>query len=446
MTGQTPSIAERLCKADSPNSLLDWENKPGYYVTTCRVSASDVPSLIDIAFKWCDPNWPGNDLEEGVDRQEYELLPVAAWRALADLKSSESVEPLVDMLCKLDPDLDDWTVDELPHVFGKIGKPAIGAMACLARDANKPESIRSIAAESLQRVAEYDEAARAEVISTLHELIGNVVPDHINFNTAVLCGLVDLSAAEAAEAIERAFANDCLDVGMLGDWEDVRRELGVQGLGLQMPKHPHNSMEQFRRRVGIGIFSDRPMLADGEPAPEDEQAYYKRAWDLFSKSDEATQVVNRCDDLGWFRSLLDFGLNYCGEIVDEMSVSTIQEFVFDYVPRKVSTEPQEAASIIFELEMFWQYLDRVFELPEAKPIIKWLKTDGIAAELQADMSDPANFGMAKSIFMSGKKRRLRHDIGGGFGRIHHGVQRVAAVKHHVRTSDARFRKSESGPQ
>jgi hypothetical protein len=176
----------------------------------------------------------------------------------------------------------------------------------------------------------------------------------------------------------------------------------VKGLGLEMPKHPHNSIEQFRRRMGIGIFSDQPIFKDGECIPHAEQAYYQQARDLFSKSSEAKQVVDGFGDLGWFQMFLEFGLNYRGEIIDEMTLGGVDDFVFEYIPRKVSTEPEQAASIVLELTMFWEYLDRVYELPEAKAIIEWLKSDGMVARLEAELSDTANFGMAKSMFMSGK--------------------------------------------
>jgi hypothetical protein len=219
----------------------------------------------------------------------------------------------------------------------------------------------------------------------------------------LLDGLVELRAFEAAEDIERAFANDCLDVGMIGDWETVRRKLGVQGLGLEMPKHPHNSIEQFRKRMGIGIFSDQPIFDhQGERDPDVEQAYYERAWDLFSKSSEAEQVVDRFGDLGWFQMFLEFALDYLGEIIDEVTIGGVEDFVFMYIPRKVSTEPEQSASIILELTKFWEYVDRVFGLPAAKSIIEWLKTDGMVTRLKAQLSNPTNYGMAKSIVMAGK--------------------------------------------
>jgi len=85
-----------------------------------------------------------------------------------------------------------------------------------------------------------------------------------------------------------------------------------------------------------------------------------------------------------------------------MTLGSVREFVFDYVPRKVSSGPDAAASIVFELAMFWKYLDRVYKLPEAKSIVEWLEADGLVDELEAEMSDSSNFGMAKSMVMSGK--------------------------------------------
>jgi hypothetical protein len=41
---------------------------------------------------------------------------------------------------------------------------------------------------------------------------------------------------------------------------------------------------------------------------------------------------------------------FAGEMVDEMTLGSVTEFVLDYVPRKVSTQP-DAAAIIYELAM-----------------------------------------------------------------------------------------------
>jgi hypothetical protein len=255
MTSQAATIAKRLCAAESPCNFHDWEGQDGYYITTCRASIEDVPHLIVIARKWSDPDWPSSQdgLDIDLDDDGIDFLPVTAWRTLADLKSCAAVEPLVDMLCELDDEHDDWASTELPHVFGKIGEPSMEAMVRLANDANKQDFVRSIAVRSLHCVAEYHAETRDQIIAWLTEIMVSATKSNIEFNSVLLVELVELQAVEAAEPIERAFASDCLDIGTMGNWEVVRQELGVKGLGLDMPEHPHNSIERLRGRMGTGI-------------------------------------------------------------------------------------------------------------------------------------------------------------------------------------------------
>ncbi len=403
MTGQGVSLVERLCEAKSPLELVDWEGRDGYYVAACRVSVADVPGLIEIARKWDDLDWPREADPPDIDQEDAELLPVTAWRTLADLKADAAVEPLIDMLRESDDEFDDWVSDELPHVFGKIGESAVQGLTRLASDAREQDFVRSIAARGLRAVADYHTSTRDRIVACLTELMAATTEGHLEFNTMLLVDLVELRAIEAAESIERAFAGDLVDVGMLGDWEVVRGKLGVEGLGLKMPAHPHNSIERLRTQMGIGIFSDRPIFARDEIDHDAEEGYYERAHDAFSKSTEAQRVVDRCGGLGWYRMLLEFGLNDLGETVDAMTLGSVTEFVLDYIPRKVSTQPDAADAIVCELAMFWEYLNRVYELPEAKLIIEWLSAEGMVARLKTELSDTSNYGMAKSMVMLGNK-------------------------------------------
>jgi len=403
MPSQETSLFERLSQAENPYDLKDWEGRDGYYVAACRISAEDVPGLIDMARKWSDPNW----LDEVDDSQlvlinEAELLPVTAWRSLADLKADAAVEPLVDVLCASEDEFDDWLSEELPHVFGKIGPSAMDPLMRVAADGGKPDHVRSVAVRGLGRVAHYHPDTRDRIVAGLTELMTAAADGQLEFNNALLVELVELQAVEGAEAIERAFAGNLLDVAMIGTWEVVRRTLGVEGLGLTMPENPHNSIERLRRRMGLGIFSDRPLFTSDGIDDDAAQKYFEQADVVFSRSSEAQKVVERHGDLGWFRMFLEFGVNR-GETVDEMTLGSVSEFVLDYMPRKVSTEADSAASIVFELEMFWQYLDRVYSLPQAKPIVEWLQSEGLVAQLKQELSDPSNFGIAKSFFMAGTK-------------------------------------------
>ncbi|MEX2188592.1 MAG: hypothetical protein WD875_17420, partial [Pirellulales bacterium] len=55
------SLVERLRAAPSPRDVQDWIGRDGYYVAACRVSADDVPRLVDIARRWTD--WDRPDID-----------------------------------------------------------------------------------------------------------------------------------------------------------------------------------------------------------------------------------------------------------------------------------------------------------------------------------------------------------------------------------------------
>ena len=402
MTAKQKTLVNRLLKAPAPSVTEFFE--PGdnpYDAARLGISNDEIPGLIEIARQWTNADGLSG-LGPDVDSEAAGLLPVTAWRVLGSLKAAAAVGPLIEILCETDEEADDWAPEVLPDVFGEIGEASLDPLMQIVTDQARPELIRSTAARGLGCLAESHPHMRGRVVERLTKVMANADGDHIEFNSMLLDTLVALKATEAAEPIERAFAANYLDVGVCGDWECVRKDLGVNGLGLTMPEHPYNSIEEFRIGLGIGVFSDRRVFdEDGECDPDAEEEYYERAEEAFSSSSEGEQVVRRYGSLGWYQSLLEFGIAYRGEIVDEMTSFSVQEFIQDHVPRKVTTAPKSAGAIIGELIAFWEFLDRVHELPAARSILEWLKTDGRVADLEADLSDSSNFGMAKSLFTMG---------------------------------------------
>ena len=81
------------------------------------------------------------------------------------------------------------------------------------------------------------QAILEKVVDVITACLADFVPDQYEFNAFVVSYLLDLDAKESAETIERAFAADCIDMWICGDWHDVRAELGVDGIGL-VPERP----------------------------------------------------------------------------------------------------------------------------------------------------------------------------------------------------------------
>lgn len=397
MTTETPLI-ERLLKVKSPRDCLDW--KDGYYVASCQVSHDDVPALLEIAAKWSESEWMPETNDDTVSQEVCELLPVTAWRALGDLQATDTVQPLLEMLEKIDG-FDDWSHDELPELFGKFGEPAIEPLRTAAQNADKPPHVRTLAVTGLRYVAELHPSLRGRIVGLLTELMSNARDGQLSFNTALMAELLDLKAVEAAEAIERAFARNLVDVCWAGPWETVREELGVPGLGLPMPEDPCNSLTEWRASLASGELGKRLGLSSDDLDDDSGAAYRDHILATFEESSEAREFADRHGQLQWAASLLYFGEFQHGINPQELTLEDVREYILDYMPRKVTTEPKNAAKIINELLLFWQFMARSEQHPAANGIVAWLQEPGMVKRLQKDLADTSKFGMAKSFFHQG---------------------------------------------
>lgn len=126
----------------------------------------------------------------------------------------------------------------------------------------------------------------------------------------------------------------------------------------------------------------------------------------FASSPEAAQLLADQPDLaeylgGWIYPLLDMGYAYEEVLLPQMKLPQVQLIVQNLFPRKISLlDPAEAEGAIPELIAFWQYLQRVYKLSQAKKIIPFLQQ--MQPQFVDLMTDENNFGIAKAFFMSGQ--------------------------------------------
>jgi Transposase len=85
-----------------------------------------------------------------------------------------------------------------------------------------------------------------------------------------------------------------------------------------------------------------------------------------------------------------------------LQVADLEEVVFGLFPRKIITERGDAAEIIQELRAFWQFLQLVHQLPQARQMLAHL-TPQATRRLERELQEPANFGMAESFVLMGKE-------------------------------------------
>jgi len=194
----------------------DFREWPNYLDLGLR--SEHVPELIEMATD-NELNW--------ADSESLEVwAPVHAWRALGQLRAVSAVEPLLHLFHKLEDS--DWASDELPQVYGMIGREAIPALARYLDDASHGLWPHVTAAFSLERIAAGDPSARSECVTILSRQLERFTENDPTLNGFLINYLVNLRAVEAAPLVERAFAADRVDLSILGDWEDAQVELGLK--------------------------------------------------------------------------------------------------------------------------------------------------------------------------------------------------------------------------
>jgi hypothetical protein len=110
----------------------------------------------------------------------------------------------------------------------------------------------------------------------------------------------------------------------------------------------------------------------------------------------------RLREVGYSSMVLDCAASYFGSTAATLGPRELKELLFEIVPRKVSIGAEAATEIVEECRAFYAFLQREFALEQAEACQRVLAGDA-AERLAAELSDPSNFGMAKSLFMGGQQ-------------------------------------------
>jgi hypothetical protein len=259
----------RLERFGDPHVIREWETGEVDYVAALGLTAADVPELLAVARQWAEEfEWPDDKSDVSI------YAPVHAWRGLAQLRATEAIGPLLEMMEPLDKLGDNWAMSELPNVFAMIGPASLDPLRETLADVRHGTYARAAAAEGLTELTKRHGELRGDVVKALSAVMAGFEGADPRLLGLVLANLLDLKAVEAAEVIERAHAADAIDISMCGNWETVRKELGVDGLGL-VPKdvatrHPlgfspemQEMLAYLRERIDSGQISLADLLSDG---------------------------------------------------------------------------------------------------------------------------------------------------------------------------------------
>jgi hypothetical protein len=149
---------------------------------------------------------------------------------------------------------------------------------------------------------------------------------------------------------------------------------------------------------------DIHQLDNAEPEEFEDafEAYRDALLGQFFAAPEGTALLAQIPDAGfWSGALIEYGHNYLSVSLPRMSEADVEDLVTEIFPRKISIlSPEDADDAIPELIALWEFLKRAYDLRQADAIQSFLKL--VQPDFAGLMTDPSNFGMAKSFMMMGQ--------------------------------------------
>lgn len=238
---------------DEDDALADSDDEYAAYGLT----GDHVPELIRMALD--------EELYTAPRDNPVSYGPYHACWALGNLGAEEAIIPLLGLLQRADDWDNDWVNVDLPLVFAAIGPSSIAPIADFAANSDNGPQARTAAVRALGKIARKHPEARDECAARLRAQLERFSEQSQELNAFIIYELMNLRALEAASLMEQAFAADCVDEAVCGDWEDVAIDLGLKSKR-ERPKRP-NRFTEFRDKI-FEQFSLEPLPAEEQTEPD----------------------------------------------------------------------------------------------------------------------------------------------------------------------------------
>lgn len=260
-------------------------------------------------------------------------------------------------------------------------------------------------AVSFERGAELSPALREEIAAHGWEVAGpDAYPRLLAIDEDLLARPLTAKDVATAEAVALALPEVLSDEqALLAAWN------GGAPVACTVAVATHAGELEVVLRAPYGRPPARPSdealselfdLAQGaeEIAPDARRELEAELVRRFAASPEAEALpdVQFCD------LVMDFAANRFGATIATLGATELRELVFEIIPRTVSIDASAARGIIEEVRAFYAFLEREFAHAKANACLRVLGGDAVE-KLEAAMSDPRNFGIAKSVVMAGRE-------------------------------------------
>lgn len=181
------------------------------------LSEADVPELCRLA--------QADTLYDDEADDLVVFASVHAWRALGELRAEAAIDTLIGVFRHAE--MDDWVLEELPAILGRIGPTAIVPLTAYLEDDDNDTWARAAAMESLSAIARAFPETRDRCVAIFRGELARFAERDALFNALLIGELINHAAVETAPLMEQVFAAGAVDLTCVGDWEDVQIELGL---------------------------------------------------------------------------------------------------------------------------------------------------------------------------------------------------------------------------
>ena len=217
-TGYTDPVKLLLTHGDTGGfGPDDWPD----YLARFGFGPAHIPDLIRMA-----TDLTLHDIETETPER---MAPVHAWRALAQLRAEDAIEPLLALRAAR-PD-SDAICEDVPVVAGLMGPVAIRPLiGLIVSEAPLELGAAPFAIDALVGIVRDHPESRDELVAILHGMLDRHAETAPTVNGYVIATLMDLGSVVSIDRIRAAFAADTVDLSITGEIFDVEVAMGLREL------------------------------------------------------------------------------------------------------------------------------------------------------------------------------------------------------------------------
>jgi hypothetical protein len=155
------------------------------------------------------------------------FLPFYALLMLAQFREPKAYPLVYEIFSseaeKVDEIFDDFTTESLHRVLASVSGGDTSLINKLIEDENVYEYVRSVAIDAWVRIHVAGWKTREEIIAYFKTLFDLPAGEKDYIRASVIWSCLDLKAEELLPKIEKSYAEDKVDLMLMGDWDDFQR-------------------------------------------------------------------------------------------------------------------------------------------------------------------------------------------------------------------------------